>query len=71
MTAKDIEQHFNTSGKNVVFVFEDDVFVRDEIKAFDLGTNTKVVEYNGDAFAMKCRIRNLENVERLVKMLKI
>ena len=22
MTAKDIEQHFNTSGKNVVFVFE-------------------------------------------------
>lgn len=66
MTAKDIEQHFNTSGKNVVFIFEDDVFVRDEIKAFDLGANTKVVEYSGDAFAMKYRIRNLEKSERLV-----
>ena len=66
MTAKDIEQYFKTSGKNVAFVFEDDVFARDEIRAFDLGANTKVVEYNGEAFAMKCRIRNLEPGERLV-----
>jgi hypothetical protein len=40
-----------------VFVFEDDVFVRDEIKSFSLGANTtKVVECNGAAFTTKIKI---------------
>jgi hypothetical protein len=40
-----------------VFVFEDDVFERDEIKSFSLGANTtKVVECNGAAFTTKIKI---------------
>ena len=66
MKADDIKKWFETNGRNVVFVFEEDAMVRDEIRQFDIGSDTEVLEYTGDAFAVKYKIRTLPKEKRLV-----
>ena len=66
MKAEDIIKHFQTSGKSVVFVFEQDPFTLDEIRHFDLGLDTEIAEYRYDAFALKYKIRTLQNGKRLL-----
>ncbi len=53
MKAEDIKKYFETSGKSVVFVFEENPLVQDEIRQFDLGADSEIAEYKGDAFALK------------------
>ena len=53
MKAEDIKTHFETSGKNVVFVFEENPFAQDEIRQFGLGWECEIAEYKGDAVALK------------------
>ena len=66
MNAQDIKNHFETTGSRVAFVFEDSLFVREEIARADFGPGVEVLEYRGDAFAAKCRIRALGPERRLV-----
>ena len=66
MKAEDLKKHFERSGKNVVFVFEESLLARDDTRNLDLGPDTEVVTYEGDAFAMKRRIRLLSPEKRLV-----
>ncbi|MBQ7190497.1 MAG: PglZ domain-containing protein [Kiritimatiellae bacterium] len=66
MKAEEIKKHFETSGRNVAFLFAEDIFVRDEIMRFDLGADTEIVEYKGDAFVLKHKIRTLPKEKRLV-----
>ncbi len=66
MKAEDIKKWFETKGRNVVFVFEEDAMARDEIRQFDLGPDAEILEYKGDAFAVKYKIRMLPREKRLV-----
>ena len=66
MKAEDIKTHFETSGKNVVFVFEENPFALDEVRQFDLGPDCEIAEYKGDAFALKYKIRTLPKEKRLL-----
>ena len=65
MKAEDIKKYFETSGKSVVFVFEENPLVQDEIRQFDLGADSEIAEYKGDAFALKYKIRTLPEGKRL------
>ncbi len=66
MKAEDIKKYFETSGKSVVFVFEENPFAQDEIRQFDLGADSEIAEYKGDAFALKYKIRTLPEGKRLL-----
>ena len=66
MKAEDIKNWFETKGRNVVFVFEEDAMARDEIRRFDLGPDAEILEYKGDAFAVKYKIRTLSKEKWLV-----
>ena len=66
MKAEDIKKWFETRDRNVVFVFEEDAMARDEIRRFDLGPDAEILEYKGDAFAVKYKIRTLPKEKRLV-----
>lgn len=66
MKAEDIKKHFETNGRNVAFIFEESPFALDEIRGFDLGSDTEIVEYKGDAFALKYKIRTLPKGKRLL-----
>ena len=66
MKAEDIKKYFETSGKSVVFVFEENPLVQDEIRQFDLGADSEIAEYKGDAFALKYKIRTLQEGKRLL-----
>lgn len=66
MNAQDIKNHFATNGGNVAFVFEDSLLARQELATADLGPDVEILEYKGDAFAAKCRIRALAPGKKLV-----
>ena len=68
MNAQDIKNHFATNGGNVAFVFEDSLLARQELATADLGPDVEILEYKGDAFAAKCRIRALAPVDAAAKV---
>ena len=59
MKAEDIKRHFEGNGRNAVFVFEENYVVREEVLGLDLGPDYEIVEYKGEAFALKHKIRTL------------
>ena len=66
MKAEDIKRHFEGNGRNAVFVFEENFVARDEILKLDLGPDFEIVEYKGDAFVLKHKIRTLPVGKRIV-----
>ena len=66
MKAEDITRHFEGNGRNAVFVFEENYVVREEILCLNLGPDYEIVEYKGEAFALKYKIRTLPPGKRIV-----
>ena len=66
MKAEDITRHFEGNGRNAVFVFEENYVVREEILGLNLGPDYEIVEYKGEAFALKYKIRTLPPGKRIV-----
>ena len=66
MKAEDIKRHFAGNGRNAVFVFEQNFVARDEFLHLDLGPDFEIVEYKGDAFALKHKIRTLPVGKKIV-----